>query len=102
MLGLNPEELDFMLSVEGQAAIAREQREHRLRESWKGPSATPWTEAHAAMAVRSGYLESERKRLAAAEFAAGQAHRNGEEAALRSLRNAALASREEGRNNGAA
>lgn len=102
MLGLNPEELDFMLSVEGQAAISSAKRDHRLRESWKGPSAAPWSETHAAMAVRTGYLESERKRLAAAEFAAGQAHRSGEEAALRAIRNAALTSREERTNNATA
>ena len=102
MLGLNPEELNFMLSVEGQAAIAAAKRDHETRERWKGPNATPWSEAHTAMAVRSGHLERERQRLTAAEFEAGRAHRTGEETALRAVRNAALARREEGRNNGAA
>lgn len=102
MLGLKPEELDFMLSAEGQAAIAHAKREHRLHESWKGPQAMPWTEGHAAMAVRTGYLAHERSRLAVAEFAAGEAHRNGEETALRALRSAALAVREKGLGNEAA
>lgn len=102
MLGLKEAELEFMLSPEGQAAIASAKRDHRLRESWKGPQAQPWTEAHAAMAVRTSYLAHERTRLAAAEFEAGKSQRTGEEAALRQARNEALAAREEGMRNGGA
>lgn len=102
MLGLKPEELDFMLSAEGQAAIAHAKREHRLHESWKGPQAMPWTEGHAAMAVRASYIAHQRASFVAAEFEAGAAHRNGEETALRALRSAALAVREKGMGNEAA
>lgn len=100
MQGLRSEELDFMLSPEGQHIIAAAKRSHHHRESWKGPDAAPWTEAHAAMAVRTGYLEYERARLANAEFAAAQAHRKGEETALRHVRNEALSARTKGANNG--
>jgi hypothetical protein len=91
MDGLNPDELIFMGTPEGQATIARAKREHDYRESWKGPEALGWSVGHIAAAVRAGFLEHQRRQFAVATERAGEPYQHGEVSALRSMRNAAAA-----------
>lgn len=90
MAGLSAEELAFMGSPAGEAAIARARRDHDLRTRSQ-PDALGWSIGHIAAAVRTGYLEQQRQQFAAATAQAGADYRNGELVALRALRNEAAA-----------